>query len=286
MNKTKDKIMESIFFISAILSILFVILICVFLFSNGLGAISEIGVFNFILGKVWNPDKNIYGILPMIVGSIEVTILSLFIGAPIGVGAALYLSKFASDREKKYILPLIELMASIPSIVYGFFGIVIIVPLIRNIFGGYGQSMIAGAIVLAIMILPTIITISKTNIDAVDNTYYEASVALGASHERTCIRIILPAAKSGVLSAVILGIGRAIGETMAVIMVVGNQARMPKGLFKGIRTMTGNIALEMGYATGLHRQSLIATGVVLFIFILLVNNVFYRIVNRGNKHGK
>ena len=273
----KENAMRILFIVCACVSILAVALICVFLFANGLPTIFEIGPLNFLLGTEWRPSNDIYGIFPMIVGSIYVTAGALIVGVPVGLLTAMYLSFFASERIKKILLPAIQLLAGIPSVVYGFFGVMVLVPWVAALadpFDGSGMSMFTASLVLGIMILPTIITVSKTSLDAVPGSYYEGSLALGATHERSVFTIMLPAAKSGVLSAVILGVGRAIGETMAVIMVAGNQPIMPSGLFEGLRTMTSNIVLEMGYATGLHRQALIATGVVLFVFILLINLCF------------
>ena len=281
----KENAMRILFIVCACVSILAVALICVFLFANGLPTIFEIGPLNFLLGTEWRPSNDIYGIFPMIVGSIYVTAGALIVGVPVGLLTAMYLSFFASERIKKILLPAIQLLAGIPSVVYGFFGVMVLVPWVAalaNPFDGSGMSMFTASLVLGIMILPTIITVSKTSLDAVPGSYYEGSLALGATHERSVFTIMLPAAKSGVLSAVILGVGRAIGETMAVIMVAGNQPIMPSGLFEGLRTMTSNIVLEMGYATGLHRQALIATGVVLFVFILLINLCF-SLVKGGKK---
>ncbi|WMM24687.1 phosphate ABC transporter permease subunit PstC [Tissierella sp. MB52-C2] len=274
--KFLDKFMEIIFFISACVSIISVILICYFMFANGIPGIKKIGVFNFLFGLDWSPS-NIppsFGIFPMIVGSIYVTFGAIIIGVPIGVLTAIYLAKFCSPRLYKYLKPAVNLMAGIPSIIYGFFGLVVLVPLIRNIFGGTGSSILTASILLGIMILPTIIGLSESAIRAVPNSYYEGAVALGATHEYSIVFAMLPAAKSGILSSIVLGIGRAIGETMAVIMVAGNQARMPNGILKGVRTLTANIVIEMGYAADLHREALIATGVVLFVFILIINGLF------------
>ena len=281
----KENAMRILFIVCACVSILAVALICVFLFANGLPTIFEIGPLNFLLGTEWRPSNDIYGIFPMIVGSIYVAAGALVVGVPVGLLTAMYLSFFASERIKKILLPAIQLLAGIPSVVYGFFGVMVLVPWVAALadpFDGSGMSMFTASLVLGIMILPTIITVSKTSLDAVPGSYYEGSLALGATHERSVFTIMLPAAKSGVLSAVILGVGRAIGETMAVIMVAGNQPIMPSGLFEGLRTMTSNIVLEMGYATGLHRQALIATGVVLFVFILLINLCF-SLVKGGKK---
>lgn len=279
MKKQKEKLMQIVFLVSACVSIFAVALICVFLFANGVPAIAEIGVFKFLFGTTWRPSNNLYGIFPMIVGSIYVTAGAIAIGVPIGIMTALYLAMFCPPKIYKLFKPAIELLAGIPSVVYGFFGMVVIVPMIRETLGGNGSSMLAASILLGIMILPTIINVSESAIRAVPDSYYEGGLALGSSHERTAFTVMLPAAKSGVLAAIILGIGRAIGETMAVIMVAGNQARMPKGLLAGVRTMTANIVIEMGYAAELHREALIGTAVVLFVFILLINMLF-SIINR------
>ena len=274
MKNFKEKSMGMIFMISACASILAVVTICLFLFANGIPAIGKIGVFDFLLGKKWKPGNNIYGILPMILGSIYVTAGAISVGVPIGILTAVFLSKFCPRKLYKLIKPAIDLLAGIPSVVYGFFGMVVIVPVMSNLFGGSGKSMATASILLGIMILPTIIGVSESAINAVPGSYYEGALALGASHERSVFFATLPAAKSGILAGEILGVGRAIGETMAVIMVAGNQPRMPKGLFEGVRTMTANIVMEMGYATDLHREALIATAVVLFVFILIINLSF------------
>lgn len=273
--KHREEIMRIVFLLSASISVISVVLICMFLFLNGLPAIAEIGVFDFLLGTDWKPS-NVpaeYGILPMILGSIYVTAGAIVMGVPIGLLTAIYLAKSCPPNLYKLFKPLVDLLASIPSVVYGFFGMFVIVPFVSSI-SGNGYSMLSASILLAIMILPTIISISETSIRAIPDSYYEGALALGGTHERSVFKVVVPAAKSGILASVVLGIGRAVGETMAVVMVAGNQARMPKGIFKGIRTMTSNIVLEMGYATDLHRGALIATGVILFIFILLINLTF------------
>lgn len=274
MKNFKEKGMHMVFLISACASILAVATICLFLFANGVPAIGKIGVLNFLTGEKWKPGNNIYGILPMILGSIYVTAGAIVAGVPIGILTAVYLSKFCPRKLYRFIKPVIDLLAGIPSVVYGFFGMVVIVPVMSMLFGGSGKSMATASMLLGIMILPSIIGVSESAINAVPESYYEGALALGASHERSVFFAALPAAKSGILAGVILGIGRAIGETMAVIMVAGNQPRMPKGLFAGVRTMTANIVLEMGYATDLHREALIATAVVLFVFILIINLSF------------
>lgn len=280
MKKVKEKGMEIVFLIAACVSILSVALICIFLFMNGIPAIKEIGFFNFVGGKIWKPGNNIFGILPIILGSIYVTAGALVIGVPIGILTAVFLARFCPKKIYKIVKPGVDLLAGIPSVVYGFFGLCVLVPWVRSTFGGNGNSILTASVLLGIMILPSIIGVSESAIRAVPNKYYEGALALGATHERSVFLTVVPAAKSGILAGVILGVGRAIGETMAVIMVAGNQARMPKGVLKGVRTLTANIVIEMGYAADLHREALIATGVVLFVFILLINLLFSALKRR------
>ena len=263
--------MHGVFLIAACVSILAVALICIFLFANGLPAIAKIGPIKFLTGIKWKPMNEIFGIFPMIVGSIYVTAGAILVGVPIGILCAVFMARFCPKKIYPILKPAIELMAGIPSIVYGFFGLVVIVPIIQQLTGTSGKGVLTASVLLGIMILPTIIGPTESALRSVSESYYEGSLALGATKERSIFVVMLPAAKSGILAAVVLGIGRAIGETMAVIMVAGNQARMPAGLLKGLRTMTANIVTEMGYATGLHREALIATGVVLFVFILIIN---------------
>ena len=274
MKQLKETGMKVVFIIAACTSIAAVILICLFLFVNGIPAIGKIGIFDFLLGSTWRPSNGLYGILPFILGSLYVTAGAIIIGVPIGVLAAVFMARFCPRSLYRVLKPAINLMAGIPSIVYGFFGMVIIVPAIRGIFGGTGSNILTASILLGMMILPTIINLSVSAIRAVPNSYYEGALALGATHERSVFCATLPAAKSGILAGVVLGIGRAIGETMAVIMVAGNSVAMPDSILSGVRTMTSNIVTEMGYASGLHREALIATGVVLFVFILIINLSF------------
>ena len=285
MNKTvlKEKIMEFVFLLCACVSILAVALICIFLFANGIPAMAKIGVLDFLTGKMWKPGNDIYGIFPMILGSIYVTAGAIVIGVPIGLLTAIYMAKFCPAWLYKIMKPGVDLLAGIPSVVYGFFGLCVIVPAVGSFDAADGNSIFTASVLLGIMILPTIISISESSIRAVPEKYYQGALALGATHERSVFLTVVPAAKSGIMSGIVLGIGRAIGETMAVIMVAGNQARMPKGLFKGIRTLTANIVMEMGYATDLHREALIATGVVLFVFILLINMLFSVLKRKGDK---
>lgn len=271
-----ERVMQVIFFVAACASVLAVALICIFLFTNGIPAMKEIGFVKFLTGTLWRPKNEIFGIFPMIVGSLYVTAGAIIIGVPIGILTAVFMAYYCPERIYKPLKAATELLAGIPSVIYGFFGLVVIVPLVREFgrnmgFHGNGNSILTASILLGMMILPTIIGLTESSLRAVPEQYYEGAVALGATHERSIFRVVIPAAKSGVIAALVLGIGRAIGETMAVIMVAGNQARMPEGIFRGVRTLTANIVIEMGYAAGLHREALIATGVVLFVFILILN---------------
>lgn len=281
----KEKSFRNIALISTFASIVAVIVICWFIFANGLPAIGKIGIKEFLLGTKWSPTSSSakFGILPMIYSSIYVTLGAILIGVPTGIFTAVFMAKYCPKKLYPFLSSGINLMAGIPSIIYGFFGLIIIVPIIGSIAGRSGLTMLSAIIILGIMILPTIISLSEAAIRAVPSSYYEGAVALGATKERAIFSVVLPAAKSGVISSIILGIGRAIGETMAVILVAGGQARMPRGLFRGVRTMTMNIVLEMGYAADLHREALIATGAVLFIFILLINIIFV-MIKRRDKH--
>ena len=274
MRNFKETFAKIIFICAACISILAVILICVFLFANGVPGMLKIGVWDFLSGTRWKPGNDIYGILPMILGSIYVTAGALLIGVPAGLMTAIFLSRFAGKRTVKLVKPAVSLLAGIPSVVYGFFGLVVLVPLVRNLFGGSGSSLLTACVLLGMMILPTIITVSESALNAVPDSYYEGALALGATHERAVFSVILPAAKSGVMASIILGVGRAIGEAMAVVMVAGNRAVIPKSLTAGVRTLTSNIVMEMGYAADLHREALIATAVVLFVFILIINLLF------------
>jgi len=274
MSKFREQLMKMLFLAAACASILAVALICFFLFANGLPAIGEIGWGNFLGKTVWKPSSGLYGILPMILGSVYATAGALLLGVPVGILTAVFLARFCPPRLYKALKPAVDLLAGIPSVVYGFFGLMVIVPVIRDLWGGSGTSLLAASLVLGIMILPTIIGVAEAALRAVPESYYEGSLALGASHERSVFKAVLPAAKSGVIAGVVLGVGRAIGETMAVVMVAGNQAVIPSGLLKGLRTLTSNIVLEMGYAADLHREALIATAVVLFLFILIINLCF------------
>lgn len=271
MGNLKEQLMKFVFLTTACVSVAAVVLICIFLFANGVPAISEIGIFRFLLGTKWKPANNLFGILPMIVGSLYVTAGALVIGVPVGILTAVFMARFCPKRLYKLLKSAINLMAGIPSVVYGFFGLVVLVPLVRETFGGRGMSVLTASILLGLMILPTIISVSEASIQAVPQSYYEGGLALGASHERSVFFTILPAAKGGIFAGIVLGMGRAVGETMAVMMVAGNQAVIPEKITSGVRTLTTNIVMEMGYSTDLHREALIATAVVLFVFILIIN---------------
>ncbi|TLD96644.1 phosphate ABC transporter permease subunit PstC [Helicobacter trogontum] len=279
----KERFFHTLFALCAMGSIFAVCAICFFLFVNAIPTMKQIGVMDFIWGVDWYPEQEFFGIFPMIVGSLCVTALAILFGVPIGIFSAVYLSQFCPKRSKKYLIMAVELLGAIPSVVYGFFGLVIIVPLLASTFHGIpGKSVLAASFILSIMILPTIILVSKAAIDSVPTSYYEGALALGASSERSVFFAVLPAAKSGILASVILGVGRAIGEAMAVIMVAGNQVQLPSSVLDGVRTLTTNIVLEMSYAEGLHREVLIANAVVLFVFILLINVCFNLIKKENN----
>ncbi len=282
MRNHSENVMKVVFLAAAGGSRLAVRLICVFLRSSGIPAIREIGISDFLLGRTWKPNQDLYGIFPMIIGSIYVTAGAIIIGVPIGLLCAVFMARYCPRKLYIIIKPAVDLLAGIPSIVYGFFGLMVIVPIIQDSFGGSGKGLLTSSILLGIMILPTIISVSESNIRAVPESYYEGALALGATRERSIFRTVLPAAKMGILTGIILGIGRAIGETMAVVMVCGNQAIMPESIVSGVRTLTANIVLEMGYASGLHRESLIATAVVLFVFILIINLSFMALKRRND----
>ena len=269
----KEGLFKFLFAAAALFSVLAVVVISLFLFASAFPTIKEIGPINFLFGKIWKPSNDIYGIFPMIVGSVYVTGISILIGVPLGLFTALYMTYFAPKRLYRVMKPAVELLAGIPSIVYGFFGLMVLVPLFRSIFGS-GKSIMTASVLLSFMILPTIITVSESSLRALDNSLLEGALALGDTKEKAVFRVMVPAASSGILSSVILGVGRSIGETMAVVMVAGNQPRIPGGVLDGVRTMTANIVLEMGYATDLHREALIATGAVLFVFVLILNLTF------------
>lgn len=282
MTNLSEKVMRIIFMLSATVSILAVIVICYFLAGQGLPAMVEIGVSDFLTGTLWKPLEGHFGIFPMIVGSIYVTAGAIILGVPVGLLCAIFMAKFCPRRLYSVLKPAVDLLAGIPSIVYGFFALMVIVPVVQELTGTSGKGILTASIMLAIMILPTIVSVSEASIRAVPESYYEGSLALGATHERSVFFATVPAAKSGIMAGVILGVGRAIGETMAVSMVAGNQPILPDSILSGVRTMTANVIIEMGYAEGLHREALIATAVVLFVFILIIN-ISFSLLKRRDK---
>lgn len=285
MKKVSENVMKVVFLLSACISIVAVVLICLFLFANGIPTIGEIGPLNFLLGTTWRPGNDLYGILPMILGSVYVTAGALIVGVPIGILCAVFLACYCPEKLYKFLKPAVDLLAGIPSIVYGFYGLVVIVPILQNLVGdGFsGKSILTASILLGIMILPTIISVTESSLRAVPVQYYEGALALGATKERSIFRASMPAAKSSITAGIILGVGRAIGEAMAITWIAGNQAVIPTSIFDGARTLTANIVLEMGYASDLHREALIATAVVLFVFILIINLCFSMLKRRDKQ---
>ncbi|MDD8019809.1 MAG: phosphate ABC transporter permease subunit PstC [Acidobacteriota bacterium] len=266
-----DRLIKISLLVVAFSAVSVLVIITIFIFEQGLPIMMKYGLKNFLLGQNWFPSEKSFGLLPMIVGSLLVTLGALVIGVPLGLASAIFLTEFSNRRVSRFLKPVIELLAGIPSVVYGFLGLMFLVPFIREKFGGSGLSVLAASIILGIMILPTIISISIDSIRAVPDSYREGSIALGATRWQTVRMVVLPAARSGLVAGIILGMGRAIGETMAVIMVAGNAADIPGSLLAPVRTLTSNIALEMAYASGEHREALFATGVVLFVIIMILN---------------
>ena len=266
-----EKIVKSIFLMAAITSVISMLLIAGFTLAKGLPAIREIGLLKFVFGMKWKPGANIFGVFPMIVASLYATIGAIIVGVPIGLLTAIFIAEVAPKQIANILSPMVDLLAAIPSVVYGFFGLIVVLPIIDDVFNNGGNSLLAVILILGVMILPTIINISAYAIKTVPKEYKEGSLALGATKMQTMFKVTLPAAKSGILAGVILGIGRAVGETMAVLLVAGNAAIMPASLISRVRTLTGNIAIEMSYATGLHQEALFATGMVLFAFIIVLN---------------
>ena len=275
MKNNRERFGEILFLISAAMSVVLILLIIFFIFRSGIDFVSKYGLVPFITGTKWAPTASpaSFGILPMIVGSVIVTIVSTLIALPFGLAVSIFMAYYA-DKSYRFLKSLINLMAAIPSVVYGFFAMVVLAPFIGKVFDTKQYNMLTASILLSIMILPTMVNISENSLRQVPKTFYTGSLALGATKEETIHKVMIPYAKSGIFSSIILAIGRAIGETMAVYLVIGNQPRMPESILKGARTLTTNIVLEMGYASGMHRESLIATGMVLFFFILLINIIF------------
>lgn len=283
--KKSELVIERTLMAVALTAVAVLGLLIVFIFKEGAPALAQIGVFDFITGHKWAPSRQVFGIWPMIVGSFWVTIGALVLSVPLGLACAIFLAEVAPQKVSRTLKPILELLAGIPSVVYGFMGLVILVPLIRNTLGGTGFSVLAAALVLSIMVLPTMISISYDALRAVPAAYRDGMMALGATPWQVISMVVLPAAKSGIVAGTILAMGRAIGETMAVIMVAGNAAVVPTSPLQPVRTLTSNIALEMGYAAGVHRQALFATGVVLFVIIGFLNIVARRVVLGKVKRG-
>ncbi len=284
----REKLMKGIFFLSAVFSVGALITITVFLFTSGIPLISKVGFSNFIFGKEWAPlaDNPKYGIFPMIVTSLYVTALSVIIGVTIGLFTAIALYKFVPKKLVAPIKQMVNLLAGIPSVIYGLFGMTLIVPFMRDYVSdnGVGYGIASASVVLAIMILPTIVSVAYDALRSVDTAYYENALALGATKEQATFKVVVPAAKSGIFAGIVLSIGRALGETMAVIMVIGGSPEMPKSIFQSVRTMTGNIAMGAMELSGDALSALIATGVVLFVFTLMLNTSFSLL--KGEKREK
>jgi phosphate transport system permease protein len=280
MKLRKDTTLSLGFFLVALSTLSALAVITIFIFVEGLPLINKVGVFNFIFGMTWAPSQGLYGIFPMIVGTMSVTLGAAVIGVPVALCVSVFLTEFAPKQVRNIMRPAIQLLAGIPSVVYGFWGLTFIVPMIRTYLGGPGLSILAGSLILAIMILPTIISISEVSLLSLPGLYKQGSLALGATHWQTIRYVLIPSAKSGIMAAIILGIGRAVGETMAVIMVLGNAVALPNSILDPARTLTTNIGIEMGYASGEHQQALFATGIVLFVMIMLLNSVAQLIVRK------
>jgi len=275
--KTEEKFVKWVLFATGLSSIAIIILIIIFIFNEGIPAITNIGFFNFVFGMTWAPSSGQYGVFPMVIGTLGITALALLLAVPLSICCAVFLSEIAPPTMRKILKPTIQGLAGIPSVIYGFFGLVVLVPFMRVHYGGTGFSLLAASLILTIMILPTITSISEDALRSIPMEYKEASLALGATQWQTIKNVLLPAAIPGVITAIILGMGRAIGETMAVIMVAGNVVQIPGSIFDPVRALTSNIALEMGYATGLHYNALFATGIILIgviIILLLIANYF------------
>lgn len=281
-----DALIENILVLCAALFVIVIALITLFIFSKGVPLVLKMGVSDFLFNSDWRPAKGVFGIWAMFVGSMAVTLTSMLWAVPLGIASAVFIAEIAPPGVGRLLGNMVELLAGIPSVVYGFVGLIVIVPFIRNFLGGNGLSVLAGAIILGIMILPTVINISRDSILAVPGEYKEGSLALGATHYQTIARVLVPAARSGIVTAVVLGMGRAIGETMAVVMITGNSPVIPGSILDPVRTMTSNIVLEMGYAAGDHQAALFATGMILFVFIVCLNLMVTRAARAGAVNGK
>jgi len=296
-DKLYERAIEKLLLIAAAVAMVSVALITVFVFMNGLPAMAEQGFAEFLFGEKWRPGNGLFGIMPLVAGTLAVTGLALLIGVPTGIASALFLADILHKKTAGYFKFAIELLAGIPSVVYGFFGLVVVVPMVKRVFlpiiryfdpeaTTTGFSILAGGIVLAIMILPTVVSLSENAISSVPHEYREASFAIGANKRETATHILVPAAKSGILASIILGMGRAIGETMAVLLITGNVALMPGSILDPVATLTGTIALEMSYADAYHQQALFAVGIVLFCIIFILNICARFVASRMGLAGK
>ncbi len=275
-----DRLSKRGLFVMALSALSALALITIFIVAEGVPLIARTGFFNFVFGMRWAPTQGSFGIFPMITGSVLVTLGAIILGVPIALCVSIFMAEFAPSFMRQILRPSIQMLAGIPSVVYGFWGLVFIVPVIRQYLGGPGLSILAGSIILAIMIMPTIISISEVSLLAVPHLYKEGAVALGATEWQTIYGVLLPAAKSGIVAAIILGVGRAVGETMAVIMVLGNAIALPTSILDPARTLTTNIGIEMGYASGDHQKALFATGVVLLVIIMILNSAAQLFIRR------
>ncbi len=283
MKRLLDRLPGFIFLLIALSALSALALIIVYIFYEGIPIITKVGLGQFILGMSWAPGKGEFGILPMIVGTVSVTLGAAVLGVPVAILTSIFLTEFAPAAVVRFVRPAIQLLAGIPSVVYGFWGLTFIVPFIRLWIGGPGLSVLAGSVILAIMILPTVISIAEVSLLALPRTYKEGSLAIGATQWQTVWSVQLPAAKSGIMAAIILGIGRAVGETMAVIMVLGNAVALPESLLDPARTLTTNIGIEMGYASGDHQQALFATGIVLLVIVMSLNSIAQVTLKRSQR---
>ena len=283
-SKLKEGVMQVVFTLCACVSILAVALICIFLFANGVPTLFKIGPMQFLLGTTWKPGNDIFGILPMILGSIYVTAGAILVGVPIGLLTAVFLSKAADPKLRTVVVTAIELLSGIPSVVFGLLGMQVLVPAVASTFGkASGACLLSAIVVLSIMILPSIVSVSVTALNAVPPEYEQGSLALGATDTETWFKISIPAAKSGIAAGIVLGIGRAIGEAMAVMMVAGNSPNMPDSPFRSVTFLTTAIAKEMSYASGLQKQALFSIALVLFVFIMIINVVLNVVLKGGSR---
>lgn len=286
--KYMDKLMKRVFWLCAAIMILVVGFMAVYIIVGGVPFFKEVSIWDFLFGKKWNPSGKIFGIYPMLVASLYATLGATLIGVVVGVSTAIVLVEVLPQKVAKVFSAAIDLLAGIPSVIYGFFGLMVIVPILNDLFGGIGggSSLLAAMLILAVMLLPTVIRMTEVSLRAVPNEYKEGGLGLGASKFQYIFKVQLGAAKSGIMAGIVLGIGRALGETMAVILVAGNSVLIPSSIMDPVRTLTANIAMEMGYATGIHQQALFATGMVLFVLIMAINLVLTQFIRRAERRAR